>query len=233
MSNSRTVLILGPSGAGKSTSIRTLNPETTFIFNALGKELPWRGSGKQYTYYDKATNPKGNVVKTSDTKVVIAWLDYINKSMPQIKDIVLDDSMFLTALELQRRSNESGWQKFNDIVENFINLADKCKTLRSDLVIYFLYHTQVTGDGILEPKEYSALSFGKLIQEKLGSIEAQYSVVLRSEKESKNDIIEYHFLTKDSKSTVKTPIDMFPFDKIPNDLALVRKTIDCYYDENC
>ena len=41
--------IVGQSGSGKSTSIRTLNPEETFIINTIGKPLPFPGSKKKYT----------------------------------------------------------------------------------------------------------------------------------------------------------------------------------------
>ena len=33
-------LILGESGTGKSTSLRNLNPDTTFIFQSIKKPLP-------------------------------------------------------------------------------------------------------------------------------------------------------------------------------------------------
>ena len=40
---SKTVAIMGISGSGKSSSIRTLDPETTFYIDADGKGLTWKG----------------------------------------------------------------------------------------------------------------------------------------------------------------------------------------------
>jgi hypothetical protein len=230
---SRVVFYIGPAGAGKTSSIRTLNPKSTFIVNALAKDLPWKGSAKQYTYIDKEKNPSGNMVKTSNSTAIVTWLNFINKNRPDIKDIVIDDNTFLTSLELLRRSNEKNYDKFNDIAQNFIDLVTVSKQLREDIIVHILHHTQVEGDGILQEKSYRAMSYGKLIDEKLGTQEAQFTIVLRAAKEKTDEGLQYVFYTRDADSTVKTPFGMFEEDKIPNDMSLVRKAITCYYDEDC
>lgn len=228
---SKSVFYIGPSGAGKSSAARTLNPKTTFIFNCLGKELPWRGSAKQYSAWNQETK-EGNLVTTSNAQVVLKWLDYIDKNMPHIKDIVIDDNTFLTIMELQRRKSE-GWEKYDSVVDNFLTLASKAKSLRDDIVVHILHHTSIEGDGLLEEKKFKAISFGKFTDEKLGGQEAQFTVVLRAAKEKNNDKIEYVFYTRDANSSAKTPFEMFADEKIPNDLALVRQTLDCYYSGDC
>lgn len=230
---SKAVLIIGPSGAGKSTSIRTLNPETTFIFNCLAKDLPWKGSAKQYTYWDKENNPKGNALKTNKSRTIITWLDHIDKNMPHIKDIIIDDNTFLTSLELLSRSKETTWDKFTDVAQNLIDIANKSKQLREDLNVYVLHHTQQSGDGILEEVQTRAMSYGKLVDEKLGTIEAQFTIVLRAAKEKDKDNIRYCFYVNDANSSAKSPDGMFADNTIPNDLALVRHAIDCYYNNDC
>ena len=77
------------------------------------------------------------------------------------------------------------------------------------------------------------MSYGKMLDEKLGSMEAHFTVVLRAAKESEGNEIKYVFYTKDANSTVKTPLGMFEDEKIPNDLKMVREAIDCYYNEEC
>ncbi len=230
---SRIVFVIGEAGAGKSSSMRNFNPKSTFLVNALDKELPWRGSAKQYTQWAKDKNPSGNVVKTSQSQNIVSWLDYVDKNRPEITDIVIDDNTFVTSLELLRRSKETTWDKYTDIASNFISLINKAKTLRPDLVVYFLHHTQVQGDGLFEEKKIRAMSYGKLIDEKLMQQESQFTVVLRAAKEATDDNIEYIFYTRDANSTVKTPVGMFEDAKIPNDLTIVRKAMDCYYDDNC
>lgn len=43
------IAIVGASGSGKSSSIRTLNPEETFIINVASKPLPFKGWRSKYT----------------------------------------------------------------------------------------------------------------------------------------------------------------------------------------
>lgn len=236
---SRSVFVIAPSGAGKTTAVKGLNPEETVIVNCLNKELPWRGSAKQYTpIKTKGAKPNvewdcGNMIVTNAASAILAWMDFVNTKMPHVKNFVIDDNTFVTALELQRRSGETDWKKFNDIAQNFIDIAFKSKSLRDDLTIFILHHTISEGDGVLEDKQYRAMSYGKLIDEKLGSQEAQFTIVLRAAKETSGDNIEYVFYTRDANSTVKTPEGMFEDSKIPNDLSLVKHTMECYYNGDC
>lgn len=228
----KAVMILGPSGSGKSTAIRTLDPKKTFIFSALGKGLPFKNSGKYYKVYDREKNPDGNMIVTSSSKSITKWLGYISENKPEITTCVIDDSTFLPAKELDRRRDEVGYNKFNDIAHDFLTITETANTLRGDLTIYFLHHSRIQGDGVLEDKHTTAQSFGKLIDEKLASIEAQFEIVLLSCKlVNKDGEIQYKFKTRDGFSSTKSPIDMFEDEYINNDLELVNKTIRCYYDE--
>lgn len=236
----KTAFYIGPSGSGKTSSVRTLNPETTFIFNTLSKDLPWRGSAKQYfAVKTKGEKPNvewesGNMVSTSQSAAVLAWLHFINVKMPHIRDIVLDDNTFLTSFELLRRKDEKNYDKFNDIANNFVNIVSAARELRSDLVVHILHHTRVDGDGLIEDKKIRAASFGKLVDTSLQTQEAQFTLVLRSEKETGDKDIDYVFYTRDADSSAKTPFGMFETAKIPNDMKLVSDTIRCYYEgENC
>lgn len=239
----KSVLIIGPSGAGKSTSIgkidehniEGLNPSETMIISALGKELPWRGSQKQYTIYDKESNPKGNMVITSKPKVLLGWLHYINQSMPHIKNIVVDDNTHIFSSEYMRRVGEKNYfEKFNDIGFFMSTTAMEVKTFREDLTVFFLHHTEEQGDGITEDKTFKAMTIGKLVDTKLSGYESFFTIVLRAFKKSVDEDISYGFLTKDAKSTVKTPIGMFADKEIKNDLGYVLSTMNCYYkEENC
>lgn len=228
---SRAVFVIGPSGSGKSSAIRTLDPKETFIINVLGKDLPFKGSAKKYTFFHKEKNPTGNMVKTTSSAVAIEWLKHINKNMPDIKNIVIDDNTFLTSMELLRRSGEVNWEKYNDIATNFVTLIDLAKSLRDDIVIYMLHHTKEDGDGILENKTTRAMSYGKLIDEKLCSQEAQFTIVLLAKKEKTDNGLEYNFYTRDAYSTAKAPLGMFDEEKVPNDFALVRRKIECFYED--
>ncbi len=229
----RARMILGKSGSGKSTSIRTLDPQKTFVFSALGKGLPFPNSGKNYKIYDKTTSPDGNFIVSSSSKTITQWLKYINDQRPEITTCVIDDSTFLPAKELDRRRDEQGFGKFSDIAHDFLAITEVANTLRGDLSIYFLHHSKTSGDGIIDDKETGAQSFGKLIDEKLASIEAQFEIVLLSVKLVDTDgKIEYKFKTRDGYSSAKSPMGMFEDEYIDNDLAYVNKTVDCYYNSD-
>lgn len=83
------VIILGESGSGKSTSLKTLNPKETCIFNVLGKRLPFKGSNALYNEDNK------NLFKISDWNTVKTYLESIDTKAPHIKNIVIDDKVFV------------------------------------------------------------------------------------------------------------------------------------------
>lgn len=228
------ILIMGPSGSGKSTSIRTLDPKETFVINTLGKRLPFRGSEKKYTLWNKDTNPTGNVVKTSNSQATLKWLDYIDKNLPHITNVIIEDNTHQSSMEYIRRIKENGWEKFNDIASNMVNVVERAKNMRDDIMVYIVHHTKEDGDGILEEKLTKAMTLGKLVDEKMSSYEAFFTIVLLAQKKSRDNSIEYVFLTQDANSTAKSPMGMFETAEIPNDLQAVRDAIKCYYnEENC
>ena len=99
------VIILGESGSGKSTSLKTLNPEETCIFNVLGKRLPFKGSNTSYS------EEKKNLFRISDWNTVNSYLDSINTKAPHIKNIVIDDAIYIMRTEFFNRSKERGFDK--------------------------------------------------------------------------------------------------------------------------
>ena len=99
------VIILGESGSGKSTSLKSLNPKETCIFNVLGKRLPFKGSNSMYNAENK------NLFKISDWSTVKSYLESIDKSAPHIKNIVIDDAIYIMRTEFFNRSKERGFDK--------------------------------------------------------------------------------------------------------------------------
>lgn len=228
----KAVLVIGESKAGKSTSLRNLDPKKTVIFSVLGKGLPFKYSAKNYTIWHKEKNPTGNVIETSSAKVITQWLKFINEKMPHVTVCVIDDSTFLSAKELDRRRDESGYNKFNDIAHDFLVISETANTLREDLNVYFLHHVTEQGDGILEPKKLKAMSHGKMINEKLCSIEAQFEIVFLACKLVDTDNnISYKFKTRDANSTCGTPMSMFEDEYIDNDLEEINEVINCFYND--
>lgn len=99
---SNLVLIMGESGSGKSTSIKSLNPKETVVFNILGKRLPFKGSASSYNSENK------NLFQIEDWQTIINYIQNISKAAPQVKNIVLDDAIYVMRTEFFNRSKEKG-----------------------------------------------------------------------------------------------------------------------------
>ena len=237
---SRAILIMGPSGSGKSHSIQFLPSSETAVINALNKDLPWKGSGKQYTVISK-NNPKGNLINTDDPYEIARVLKYISDKRPDIKNIVLDDhthiyvNYYLQEAAKDERAIRNGerpniYQKFTKLAQFTKELADITKSLRDDICVFIMHHTDESDD-VLHGISTKAASFGKFVEERLKGIESQFTIVLLAGKKvnSDNKIVGY-FKTEDVTSTCKSPKDMFSEPEIPNNLLLVREAIEAYYN---
>ena len=86
---SKAALIVGESGTGKSTSVSFLDPKQTFIINVQGKDLPFRGYSKSYTLIPEEGPPsEGNLLNTSDPKLISKVVVYVSENRPEIKNII-------------------------------------------------------------------------------------------------------------------------------------------------
>nr|DAX50194.1 MAG TPA: hypothetical protein [Caudoviricetes sp.] len=213
---STSLLILGNTGTGKSTSIETLNPETTFIIQCVNKELPFKGFKKKYPL--KTKEQEGNRYITNSYKSIGGVLQYIN-SNEKIKTLIIDDITYLMTNEFVTTETK-GYDKFNDIAQNFYTLINKIKSLREDLIVVLLGHEEVDNNtGRSQIK-----TVGKLLNEKI-CIEGMFSIVLNTLVNSEG----YHFQTQNNGyNTTKSPKEMFELLE-PNDLQHIINKIEEYY----
>ncbi len=220
------ILIIGDSGKGKSTSIRTLNPEETFIINVENKALPWKGFKKQYTTLTKE-NTFGNLVSTDNPETIMKIMDRVDAD-PKIKVLIVDDAQYVMANEYMRKALLKGYEKYSEINKNFFNIIDKVNSLkRDDLVVVFMMHSEVVDDG-MGNKAVKAKTIGKMIDSTI-TLEGKFTVVLFADVERTKDGNKYYFHTENNGSnTCKSPDGMFNQTKIPNDLAFVIEEMKRY-----
>lgn len=83
------ILVEGVPGSGKSTSIRTLDPKSTYIILPNAKSLPFKGAKAKYKQTTEGVN--GNLKRTDDFNLVPLILKKISASSPEIKTVVIDD----------------------------------------------------------------------------------------------------------------------------------------------
>ena len=119
---SNTVLVIGQSGSGKSTSLRNLDPKTTFVINVLDKPLPFRGFKKNYKPITKE-NKDGNYFAANDWSHVIRCINMVNAERPEITTLIIDDWQYILAYEFMRRVSEKGFDKFSELANHGWNLS--------------------------------------------------------------------------------------------------------------
>lgn len=212
------ILVIGESGTGKSSSIETLDPKETFIIQVVDKPLPFKGFKTKYPLRTK--DVKGNRFVSDRSDSIIKILDILNTEQ-NIKNIIIDDSQYIMANEFMRRTKEKGFEKFTEIGVNFYNLIDKANSMRENLSIVFLQHSETVENGKTKAK-----TIGRLLDEKIG-LEGRFTVVLATEVEDG----QYYFRTQNNgNDTCKSPRGMFEELKIKNDLSFVIKKINEYFN---
>ena len=214
---SKVIGIMGESGAGKTTSMRNLDPATTFYIDCDKKGLSWKGWRSQYQY------EKHNYMATDQISTVSQLLNKIStqENMKQIKVVVIDTLNGLMVADEVRRMKEKGYDKWQDLAQCVWELLDSLYTFRDDLTIIVLCHsqTQKEDDGYTFTRiKTSGKKLDKL------NVESKLTTVLYAV--AKED--GYVFVTHAHKSTAKTPLGAFEEDEIPNDIVEVLKALEEY-----
>lgn len=216
--------IVGESGSGKSTSIRTLDPKSTYIINTAEKELPFRGSQKLYNQENK------NYYVPENTLDVLKKLRVISEKAPHVKDVIIDDGNYLMSFNLVNKALEVGFTKFSIMAKDTVQLIREAKGLREDLNIYYFSHCESVTDGE-DIISYKMKTSGKAIDNQI-LMEGLFTVVLYTHVDVKSDECKYYFVTnKMGKIPAKSPMGMFKDLKIDNDLSIVSSTIREFYEE--
>lgn len=220
------IILLGPSGTGKSTSIKGLDPKSTMVFNTLKKRLPFKGSVGLYNSENK------NILEVTDYDKAIAYLNAVGEKMPHIKNLIIDDSIYIMRKEFFDRAKENGFNKFTDLAVHFQRIISTCESLRDDLNVFLILHSEpVYTDGVITT--YKVATVGKLLDEKYNPIEV-VPMVLYSAQQFVEGKPNYGFYTHATQAKgaiipAKTPDGMFEDDFIPNDLGYVVRKMEEYY----
>ena len=162
-----TICIVGESGSGKSTSLRNLNPEETFIISTTPKPLPFRGWKKYYKPFkiNEDKTLEGNYYVNSAYDKIVKMLKIIDKKMPHIKQVIIDDYQYTLAFEFVDRSTEIGYGKFSEIAQHAMEILRYADVMREDCKMIFLTHSENVGD-TMNPK-YTIKTIGKMLSEKV------------------------------------------------------------------
>ena len=214
---SKVIGIMGESGSGKTTSMRNLDPKSTFYIDCDKKGLSWKGWRSQYDFN------KLNYQATDLVGTVQLLLQKISteEKMKHIKVVVIDTLNGLMVADEVRRMKEKGYDKWQDLAQCVWQLLDSLYSYRDDLTIIVLCHsqTQKEDDGYTFTRiKTSGKKLDKL------NVESKLTTVLYAMCKDGN----YVFKTHADNSTAKTPLGAFEEDEIENDIVKVLDALKEY-----
>lgn len=205
--------IMGESGAGKTTSMRNLDPATTYYIDCDKKGLSWRGWKKQYNSESK------NYYQTDVQEEVLHIMKGINNKRPNIKTVVIDTLNGIMVADEMRRMKERGYDKWVDLAFSVYSIIDYALTMRQDLTVVFVCHSQTVRDD--NGYNFTHIKTNGQKLQKIG-LETKMPILLHA----KCLDGQYVFETQANFSTAKTPLGLFEEKTIPNDIAAVIKAIE-------
>lgn len=207
------ICIAGESGSGKTTSMRNLDPKTTYYIDADKKGLSWKGWRQQYNDQNK------NYFRCDDANVVRNYIRKLANDCPRIKTIVVDTINGLMIADEMRRSKEKGYDKWVDLAACVWDLVCECYDYRDNLTIIFTAHTQTDHDenGYMFTRiKTSGKKLDKIV------LESKFTTVLLA----KCVDGKYLFETQARNSTAKSPLGAFDSFEIDNDIAAVITALE-------
>lgn len=197
----RLIFVLGNPGTGKSTSLRNLKKEEVAYITVTGKELPFRSTIKP--------TPVRSMSEVQ--KMVIAS----KKSI-----VVIDDVNYLFTKEVfGAPESEDKWGVYDKISKDFYNIVQAILNKDTDQNFYLFGH--------LEEPDSNTLALKTLGQatRKNNNPEGWTNIVF----ESVVELDEFVFKVKTDGTGVKSPMEMFKEDTVPNDLKVLDAKINAYY----
>ena len=200
--NSVPVLLIGQSGSGKSTSLRNFKGDEVAVVNVLGKPLPFKSDIKAGKCDDYATILKA-IANTPK------------------KTIVIDDANYLITNEFMNKSSVKGFDKYNEMGNNFFNLINGIKNIKGGKTVYLIMHEDTDENGYVKPK-----TIGKLLDDKV-NIQGMFTICIRSMFDNGNYIFR---LKTNGQDCVKTPFGMFESESMENDLKAFDEVVREYYE---
>lgn len=217
--------VMGESGSGKTTAMRNLPPEETVYIDCDKKGLNWKGWKKQY-HDTKDENNAINYLRSDIFANVSSFLDYINsdKRYAGIRYVVIDTiNGLMVAEEMKILAMQSGDKRsaWSDLAQNGWALVNKCLSLRDDLTVIILAHSETISDdnGIIRTRiKTNGRKLEKLV------LESKMTTVVWAVRQDG----KYKFILSADGSTCKVPLGAFEGDECDNDIMIVIKALEDY-----
>jgi hypothetical protein len=212
--------VMGESGSGKTTAMRNLPPTETFYIDCDKKGLNWKGWRKAYGE-DKANYYATDIFATASN-----IMDKVNKEkkFQHVKYLVIDTiNGLMVAEEMRILAMQSGDKRsaWSDLAQNGWALINKALTLRDDLTVIILAHSETISDdnGIIKTRiKTNGRKLEKLV------LESKMTTVVWAVRQDG----KYKFILSADGSTCKVPLGAFNVDECENDIMIVIKALEEY-----
>ena len=212
--------VMGESGSGKTTAMRNLPPKETFYIDCDKKGLNWKGWRKQYSVDNK------NYFATDSFSTCKTLMEKVDKgeNFRNIKYLVIDTINGMMVAEEMRILAMQGGDKrsaWTDLASNGWDIINKALTLREDLTVIILCHSETISDdnGIVKTRiKTNGRKLEKLV------LESKMTTVVWSVRQDG----KYKFILSADGSTCKVPLGAFQADECENDIMIVIKALEDY-----
>ena len=212
------IAIVGHSGSGKSTSLRNLDPKTTYILDLERKGFPFRNANRF------------NIVPVENANAFPRMLAQVLKEDNCETIVVESFTKYVEQVNTLATNSFKGydiWSFYNRTIRNMLDSIKNDKaTIIFTAVDDIVKIPQITGG---ESSHRRVKVQGKVHE---GAVEKEFLMVLFTEvrKNEKTEEMEYFFQTNtDGVTSAKTPMGMFDKQLIPNDIVEVLKKAEEYY----
>jgi len=212
------IAIVGHSGSGKSTSLRNLDPETTYILDLERKGFPFRNANRFNIVPVENANafPRMLAQVLKEDKCEIVVVESFTKYVEQVNTLATNSF-----------KGYDIWSFYNRTIRNMLDSIKNDKaTIIFTAVDDIVKIPQITGG---ESSHRRVKVQGKVHE---GAVEKEFLMVLFTEvrRNEKTDEMEYFFQTNtDGITSAKTPMGMFDTQLIPNDIVDVLDKMEAYY----
>ena len=213
--------IMGESGSGKTTAMRNLDPSTTMYIDSDKKGLNFKG------WREKYNTEKKNYIATDSFSIVKGILERVDteEQFKHVKTIVIDTLNGMMVAEEMRILTTQGGDKrsmWTDLAANGWDIINKALTLRDDLTVLILCHSETVSDdnGIVRTRiKTNGRKLEKLV------LESKMTTVLWAVR--KDD--KYKLVLSADNATCKAPLGAFDTDMLDdNDIVPVLKALEEY-----
>lgn len=213
--------IMGESGSGKTTAMRNLDPSTTMYIDSDKKGLNFKG------WREKYNTEKKNYIATDSFSIVKGILERVDaeEQFKHVKTIVIDTLNGMMVAEEMRILTTQGGDKrsmWTDLAANGWDIINKALTLRDDLTVLILCHSETVSDdnGIVRTRiKTNGRKLEKLV------LESKMTTVLWAVR--KDD--KYKLVLSADNATCKAPLGAFDTDTLDdNDIVPVLKALEEY-----